>query len=210
MSLRPDPDPVLVSVAAYSEHAASYATSHAGKWADRVERFASSLSVPSRILDAGCGPGRDLARFVAHGHDTRGVDLNPDFVEMASVYAPAFRMDLRGLGRRLPAAGYDGIWAMASLVHLSPAEAGTVLGHFAHLLRPGGKLYSCVHATGATGWWDEPDGRRWYTVWNPDAFAAKVEAAGFRVDELSRGAMGQVPLSGVRSVGCDSIRINLS
>lgn len=64
---------------------------------------------------------------------------------------PAFRMDLRELGRRLPAASYDGIWAMASLVHLSPAEGVTVLGHFARLLRPDGKLYVCVHATGVSG-----------------------------------------------------------
>lgn len=187
-----DDDPVLVSVAAYSQDAASYAAAHARKWADRAERFASSLPVPSRILDVGCGPGRDLARFIAYGHDARGVDLNPDFVEMASAYGPAFRMDLREIGRRFPAGSFDGIWAMASLVHLSRAEAATVLGHFARLLRPGGGLYACVHGTGETGWWDEPDGRRWYTVWEPGAFAAKVEAAGFRIDELNVEVMVEV------------------
>lgn len=44
--LRADDDPALISVAAYSEHAASYAATHAGKWAEQVERFASSLAGP--------------------------------------------------------------------------------------------------------------------------------------------------------------------
>lgn len=70
-------DPVMTSVATYSEHADEYEITHAPKMLDRVERFAESLQVPSLILDAGCGPGRDLARLAALGHVARGVDLNP-------------------------------------------------------------------------------------------------------------------------------------
>src|SRR3546814_7173415 len=44
-----DGDPVLRSVAAYDEHAAEYEAAHAPKMADRVERVARSLPVPSLI-----------------------------------------------------------------------------------------------------------------------------------------------------------------
>src|SRR3546814_2037025 len=83
--------------------------------ADRVERFAQSLPVPSLILDAGCGPGRDLARFAAHGHVPRGVDLNATFVAMAQAHAPVTRADLRRIGSLYPPGTFDGIWAAASL-----------------------------------------------------------------------------------------------
>lgn len=192
-------DPVLLSVAAYSADATAYAKANAGKWAERAGRFAASLPVPSRILDAGCGPGRDLARFVAYGHDAQGVDLNPEFVAMAGAAGPAFQMDLRDIGRRLPAHSFDGIWAMASLVHLPRAEMALVLRHFAGLLRTGGKLYACVHSAGATGWWDEPDGRRWYSVWAPEDFAGEIEAAGFAIDEVGTGVMVEVWASAAAS-----------
>ncbi len=37
----------------------------------------------SRILDAGCGPGRVGARLAALGHDVVGVDLDPVLIEAA-------------------------------------------------------------------------------------------------------------------------------
>ncbi|MEU9115948.1 class I SAM-dependent methyltransferase [Streptomyces sp. NPDC048483] len=144
------------------------------------------------ILDAGCGPGRDLARFTAHGHVARGIDLNPAFVAMANAHAPTSEGDLRDIGRRYPAGTSDGIWASASLVHLLESETVDVLGQFAQLLRPGGALYVCLKATGDTGWPDEPDGRRWYTVWDAETFAATVADAGFTIDGVDRGDFVEV------------------
>jgi len=158
-------DPVIISVAADSEHADEYEASHGPKMLDRVERFAASLPVRSLILDAGCGPGRDLARFVSFGHVAQGVDLNPVFVAMATAHAPTLQADLRKVQQLFPQDLFDGIWASASLVHLTDEDTSDVLRQFASLLRPGAKLYVCVNTVGQTGWLDEPDGRRWYTIW---------------------------------------------
>ncbi|MFE5588418.1 class I SAM-dependent methyltransferase [Kitasatospora sp. NPDC056531] len=185
-------DSAAASVAVYSDHADDYALTHAPKMAGQVERFADSLPVPSLILDAGCGPGRDLARFTARGHSARGVDLNPVFVAMANAHAPTSQGDLRDVGSQFPAGTVDGIWACASLVHLRESETVDVLGQFAGLLRPGGKLYACVRSVGRTGWLDEPDGRRWYTVWDAGAFAVAVADAGFEVDHIGQGPFVEV------------------
>ncbi|KUL45990.1 hypothetical protein ADL22_10700 [Streptomyces sp. NRRL F-4489] len=187
-----EPDAATRSVAVYTDHADDYAAHHAPKMADQAERFAAALPAGSLILDAGCGPGRDLARFTARGHRARGIDLNPVFVAMAGAHAPTTRCDLREAGAHFPAGTFDGIWACASLVHLGEPDTVDVLAQFAGLLRPGGKLYACVKSAGRTGWLDEPDGRRWYTVWDADAFAAAVTAAGFRVDEVGRGVFTEV------------------
>lgn len=185
-------DPVIISVAAYTDHADEYEVIHAPKMLDRVERFASSFRVPSLILDAGCGPGRDLARFVALGHAARGVDLNPVFVARANAHAPTWQADLRDLQGLFPEGLFDGIWASASLVHLTGEDASDVLRQFSTLLRPEGKLYVCVNTVGQTGWLDEPDGRRWYTIWRDDDFAGAVTAAGFHVDKIDRGPFVEV------------------
>ena len=177
-------DRVAESVAAYTAHAREYETAHAMKRLDAVERFARSLPAPSLILDVGCGPGRDLARFTSLGHVARGVELNPVFAAMANAHAPTVLHDIRELRDLLPAGFVDGIWAAASLVHLSTYETVEVLGQFAQLLRPGGRLHASVSGTGETGWMDEPDGRRWYTVWPSERFAEAVAAAGFQLDAV--------------------------
>lgn len=185
-------DPVDLSVAAYSAHAEAYPTEHAGKMIERVECFAEALPPNSVILDAGCGPGRDLARFTARGHFAYGLDLNPEFVVMANEHAATRRGDLREVASLFSRGSFDAIWACASLVHLTETDTVSVLGQFANLIRPGGKLYAAVKATGETGWLDEPDGRRWYTVWNADRFADAVGGAGFVVDSVVRGAFVEV------------------
>lgn len=187
-----DPDPVAASVAAYTDHASAYEATHAPKMGDRVERFARQLPVPSLILDAGCGPGRDLARFTGLGHVARGVDLNPAFAARARAYAPCYIADLRELDRVFPSGLFDGIWSSASLVHLNERQARLVLGHFADLLRPGGRLYVCVGTVGSTGWLIEDDGRRWYQIWDPEVFVGTVGAAGFDIDEVVEGAFVEV------------------
>lgn len=186
------PDPLAASVAAYSAHAGTYAATHAEKMSKQAQRFADSLPALSRILDAGCGPGRDLARFAGHGHVPVGVDLNPTFVGMASVHAPTLQCDLRDVDEQFPDGSFDGIWAAASLVHLGIPDAEAVLRHFSALLRPKGKLFVAVRSVGESGWLDEPDGRRWYAVWEPGEIVTSVTAAGFVVDEVVPGPYVEV------------------
>jgi hypothetical protein len=53
-------------------------------------------------------------------------------------------------------------------------------------------LYACIKATGGTGWADEPDGRRWYTIWGPDEFVETVSQAGFEIERVDRGSFVEV------------------
>ena len=169
-------DPVLASVLAYSAHAEAYERRYAPSMLDRVERFGRSLHDSSSILGAGCGPGRDLARFAAMGHQVRGVELNPEFAAMAAGRAPVWQADLRQVTSLFPAAAFDGIWACSSLVHFTDVDTADVLRQFTMLTRPGGRLYASVNTVGETGWLDEPDGRRWYTIWEAATFAQTVAA----------------------------------
>ena len=181
---------MALSVAAYTGRTEAYLAEHGAKMSAEVTRFAAALPRPSLVLDVGCGPGRDLARFAGYGHVVRGVELNAEFAAAAARHAPVVRADLREIGGLFPAGVVDGIWACAALVHLGEREARDVLAQFARLLRPGGRLYACVPVTGETGWWDEPDGRRYYTVWAD--FGTAVAEAGFTVDEVVRGPFAEV------------------
>lgn len=189
----PEPDdPILASVEAYSSVADRYERTFADRRAAEVDRFVRSLPAGARVLDAGCGPGRDLARFAAAGLAPVGLELNTVFVERARRHAPVVHGDLRDLDRLFAGERFHGVWADASLVHLDRAAAAQAIHELAALVVPGGRLFVSVRSTGDEGWVDEPDGRRWYSVWTADAFADAVAAAGCSVDEVVRGAYTQV------------------
>lgn len=180
-------DPVLASIEAYNNDPAGYAKRYEVHLLDRPHRFMSLLRPGSRVLDLGCGPGRDIRIFAQAGHEPVGVELNTSFVAMARQHGEVIEADIRRLRDLFAVGTFHGVWAQASLVHLSKAETMDVLVGIAELLCPEGIFYACVPAEGETGWKDEIDGRRWYTVWPEGDFEAEVSAAGFTINDIVRG-----------------------
>ena len=97
---------------------------------------------PARILDFGCGPGRDLAAFVAAGHDPVGLDGAARFCEMARAHAGCEVWHQDFLELSLPESAFDGVFANASLFHVPGQELPRVLAQLWATLRPGGVLFA--------------------------------------------------------------------
>lgn len=180
-------DHVLVSVEAYSNNAAGYEESYRHHRLELPQQFSATLPKNSRVLDLGCGPGRDLDIFAADGHTAIGLDLNSDFVEMATRRHNVLHADMRQLSTLFTNATFDGVWAQASLVHLSSDEVSRVIADCYQLLRPHGIFYTCVPTIGESGWKSEPDGTRWYTVWPGESFLAEIKNAGFLLMDYTEG-----------------------
>jgi SAM-dependent methyltransferase len=96
---------------------------------------------PHRILDFGCGPGRDLVELQRQGQDVVGLDGCEAFVRMARELsgAPVLHQDFLRLN--LPASDFDGVFANASLFHVPSQELPRVLGQLWACLKPGGVLF---------------------------------------------------------------------
>jgi len=98
-----------------------------------------------KVLDIGCGPGRDSKYFSENGLDVTGIDATANFIKIASKNAPRakfIKMDMRSLD--FPENSFDGIWACASFLHIPKAEAEKTLLGFRRILRPEGLLYVSV------------------------------------------------------------------
>jgi len=108
---------------------------------------------PFRILDLGCGPGRDLKAFAALGHVPIGLDGANSFVEMArrETGCEVWHQDFLELN--LPTAMFDGIFANASLQHVPSAQLARVLGELHATLKPHGVLFSSIpRGANEEGW----------------------------------------------------------
>jgi SAM-dependent methyltransferase len=85
-----------------------------------IEALVSAITAPPpfRVLDLGCGPGRDLKAFLARGHLPTGLDGCARFVEMARAEARCEVWQQDFLALTLPSAAFDGVFANASLFHV--------------------------------------------------------------------------------------------
>jgi SAM-dependent methyltransferase len=97
---------------------------------------------PYRILDFGCGPGRDLRTFAALGHLAIGLEGAAEFVTMARADSGCEVWQQDFLRLDLPPAHFDGVYANASLFHVPGIELARVLGQLHATLKPGGVLFS--------------------------------------------------------------------
>jgi SAM-dependent methyltransferase len=110
-------------------------------------------TAPLRILDFGCGPGRDLRVFRDLGHEAVGLDGAARFVAMAREHTGCEVLHQDFLALDLPAAHFDGVFANASLFHVPAQELPRVLGELRATLRPDGVLFSSnPHGRNDEGW----------------------------------------------------------
>ena len=168
-----------LTIAAYDQMAEEY-------WAETRDRdlqrdydlFLESIEgdAPYDLLDLGCGPGRDLRHFARLGHRAIGIDGSARFVAMARVYSgcPVRRQNICRL--RLPAARFDGVFASASLFHVSPAELPEVLGAIRAALKSRGVLFALnPRGRDEQGWL----GDRFCCYYRLTSWRRKVRDAGF-------------------------------
>ena len=121
-------------------------------------RFLKYLPPGARILDAGCGSGRDSKAFKDKGYAVVAVDNAPAFVEHTAHYAQvtAYTMNFETLTFAEP---FDGIWACASLLHLPPETLSAVFARLQAVLKPTGFLYASFKKGDFAGYRNG----RWFT-----------------------------------------------
>ncbi|MEO8673632.1 MAG: methyltransferase domain-containing protein [Tahibacter sp.] len=131
---------------------------------------------PYRILDFGCGPGRDLQTLRALGHQPIGLDGSARFVAMARTDSgcDVWQQDFFAL--ELPESFFDGIFANASLFHVPQAVLPRVLCQLYASLKPGGVLFSSNPRGDNSEDWN---GERFGAFHDIDGWRAHVTAAGF-------------------------------
>ncbi|MYN30157.1 class I SAM-dependent methyltransferase [Duganella levis] len=131
---------------------------------------------PYRLLDLGCGPGRDLKTFKTMGHEPIGIDGSAKFVEMARAYSgcEVWQQDFVELD--LPTAFFDGVYANASLFHVPSAALPKVLRDLHAALKTGGVLFSSnPRGDNSEGW----NGPRYGSYYDYETWLRYLTEAGF-------------------------------
>ena len=159
----------------------------ADRWFDlRLEedmsRFAGRLGPGARVLDVGCGPGRDAVWMAELGCDAGGIDLSFGMLQEGrarGATVPLIQADMCHLPFRK--GSFDGLWVCASLLHVPKEQAGDALRELSRVVHPG-HIYLAVKRGEGQGWVENDEGRRFFfAYYSPSEIELLVERNGFEV-----------------------------
>ena len=128
----------------YDEHASQYFDSTSQvDLAMLYKEFLEYIPIGGRIMDLGCGSGRDVKWFRDHGYDAHGLDASEELVKIACNQLD-IPVEAGLIEEWIADETFDGIWCCASLMHLDDISFDRFLSNLRFSLRPGGALFISV------------------------------------------------------------------
>lgn len=125
---------------------------------DQMACFLSRLPEKAAILDFGCGSGRDTKVFLEKGYHVDAVDGSEELCRAASAYT-GIQVRKMLFSELEKIDHYDGIWACASILHLSKHDLKNVFQKMAAAVKKDGVIYTCFKY----GTFEGYRGERFYT-----------------------------------------------
>lgn len=172
----------------YDQHAEEFASFTAvfrGKLQKWIEGFSSQFSKNSKILDIGCGAGRDALYFKNKGLSVTGIDFSEQLIEIAKekVQGENFLiMDFENLS--FPRNIFDGAWASASLLHIPKRRLLKTLKKINLVLKKNGLFFSSFRIGEGEKITKEKRGnailKRFYAYYQPEEMETLLRKAGFK------------------------------
>lgn len=137
--------------------------------------FLKYIPEGGKILDLGCGSGRDTKYFLEKGYDVVAVDGSIEMVKLSSEYTgkKTLHMTFQEIDFEEE---FDGIWACASLLHVRRDEISSILYKIYHALKPNGVLYSSFKYGDKEEYRD--DGR-FFNYYDEKSFSELIKKLGY-------------------------------
>lgn len=147
------------------------------------DEFLSRVKPAGIILDLGCGSGRDSKYFLNQGYEVVAVDGSEEICKIASEYTGLCVIHSTFQHYR-PDKKFDGIWACASLLHLSFDEVVEVMNRLSLCLNKGG----CFYLSFKYGEFSDMRHGRYFTDMTKETFAqllANVEGLKIELQKIT-------------------------
>ncbi len=175
------------TLAIYAKEAPDYAASGPGGIGRHLEPFLERLPPGGKVLELGCGSGRDAAQMIARGFTVEPTDGVPEMAAQAEARlgqpVRVMRFD------ELDAVGqYDGVVASYSLLHTPRSGLEATLRRIWRALKPGG-WHAASYKTAAIEGRDRLG--RYYNYPSESALRQFYSAAGEWSDLVCKSGEGQ-------------------
>ena len=110
-------------------------------FSDIQTKFINKLNANAKILDFGCGSGRDTKFFLENGFDVEAIDGSEELCKFASEYT-GINVKHMYFQQLEEVSKYDAVWACSSILHLSYDELIDVMKKIVDSLKTNGLFYT--------------------------------------------------------------------
>ena len=158
-----------------------------------LKKFTSML-IGKKILDFGCGNGRDLKFFEENGFDATGVDYSDDLIKIARQRCKSEIIKMNFLqSLKFKDGSFDGIWASASLLHVPKENLRFVLSEIGRILKPEGVLFVSFKEGDGQGIIKDDFGneKRFFSFFDIDEIVQILTKNGFGVIDAEKSKDGK-------------------
>ncbi|MCH9812991.1 MAG: class I SAM-dependent methyltransferase [Epsilonproteobacteria bacterium] len=108
----------------------------------------NTFKIGARLLDIGCGSGRDASFMASNGFNVTAIDASEQMITEAKNHHLELSQDLHVIklpdGLNFEKESFDGIYSIATLMHLTKEEIDLSLEKIVQLLKPEGKFLFSV------------------------------------------------------------------
>lgn len=156
-------------------------------WGDEFRVFHSFLP-GGRIIEVGCGSGRDAFLLNKEGYTVVGIDLSEAMLSLAREIVPSaefVKMDMCML--EFPSEHFDGFWAAASLLHLPKRKICQAIKEIRRVTKTGGVGFIAMKPGEGESMkmdhrWNVP---RFFSLYKLEEFRDVLEQQWFGIEKIS-------------------------
>ena len=126
----------------YNKNAAAFnASTVEVEFHDMQDKFIAYIVGGKRLLDFGCGSGRDTKYFLSKGYEVDAIDGSKEMCAIAEAFT-GIKVKHMMFDELDILNEYDGIWACSSILHLNKTDLKDVMIKMAAALKDTGIIYT--------------------------------------------------------------------
>ncbi len=179
-----DSDKKKQTIKYYQQNAEEWARTHHGYekdsyWYQEIQQF-NHLLPEGKVLEIGCGPGRDAEVLIDLGYDYTGIDPSLGLLKIARKRNPKaefIKMAIEDLD--FSDQKFDGFFTAATLLHIPKKEVNYALKKIKAQIKPGGVGF--ISLKQGIGEEEDPKTGRWFSYYSEKEFQKILEVNGYTV-----------------------------
>lgn len=149
-----------------------------------LNELVDRLPQNANVLDAGCGAGVPVTRFLSRFFEVTGVDFAENQIELARNLVPHATFvcqDMRELD--FPDRSFDAICSYYAIIHIPRETHNLLLQNFYRMLKPKGLLLACMGSEDLEDDINEDyfSTTMYWSHYDVDTNTAMIEACGFTI-----------------------------
>lgn len=170
---------------AYSELGETYIENIKDGQPPETFDFIKLFNKGDSVLEIGTAGGRDAKIFTEHGIHVTGIDITPEFIDIAKEAVPEAQFQVMDvLDIAYEENTFDGVWANAVLLHLKREDVPLALQNIYRVLKRGGKAHVRVKKGGGETTFGEEvsqNKERFFSWFSREEVESLMKDAGFTI-----------------------------